>query len=374
MLSGIKMKLSELLQNVKNKKWLLNSIAYYHENLFLLAASEFKVTDKSKKVIIVSRRNYNEKWQTYPSVSLKELKDILKLQKETSNSLIIESFSKNEQQEGYDVKTITFSEKLTDEFSKHILIPETELINHYYKDQKVVIEAQTPAGNLFYSKVEGKTKSAYKQGLVSSLESFCLSIGVHSDVAKVSLTQDDYASLLNEAILNTPFLNLYKTAAFDFKSSVDYKLLHSLYYGPLISAGIFIAGVNAFYMYKANSLETTLLSYQGGVSELLEQKQKIDLDKLYVEQVLQEFELYPNVHSHWDIAYKAISEGMDIQEFSGSKSNVTLRGFADSASSILAVISELPMVESAQFSGPVRKSGKRDYFIMELKVVGENEK
>lgn len=113
MLSGIKMKLSELLQNVKNKKWLLNSIAYYHENLFLLAASEFKVTDKSKKVIIVSRRNYNEKWQTYPSVSLKELKDILKLQKETSNSLIIESFSKNEQQEGYDVKTITFSEKLT---------------------------------------------------------------------------------------------------------------------------------------------------------------------------------------------------------------------------------------------------------------------
>ncbi|TMO40797.1 hypothetical protein CWC25_19860 [Pseudoalteromonas sp. S4389] len=368
------MKLSELLQNVKNKKWLLNSIAYYHENLFLLAASEFKVTDKSKKVIIVSRRNYNEKWQTYPSVSLKELKDILKLQKETSNSLIIESFSKNEQQEGYDVKTITFSEKLTDEFSKHILIPETELINHYYKDQKVVIEAQTPAGNLFYSKVEGKTKSAYKQGLVSSLESFCLSIGVHSDVAKVSLTQDDYASLLNEAILNTPFLSLYKTAAFDFKSSVDYKLLHSLYYGPLISAGIFIAGVNAFYMYKANSLETTLLSYQGGVSELLEQKQKIDLDKLYVEQVLQEFELYPNVHSHWDIAYKAISEGMDIQEFSGSKSNVTLRGFADSASSILAVISELPMVESAQFSGPVRKSGKRDYFMMELKVVGENEK
>lgn len=368
------MKLSELLQNVKNKKWLLNSVAYYHESLFLLGESEFKVTDKSKKVIIVSRRNYNEKWQTYPSVSLKELKEILKLQKETSHSLIVESISKNEQQEGYDVKTITFSEKLTDEFSKCVLIPETELINHYFKDQKVVIEAQTPAGNLFYSKVEGKTKSAYKQGLVSSLDSFCLSIGVHSDVTKVSLTQGDYASLLNEAILNTPFLNLFKTAAFDFKSSVDYKLLHSLYYGPLISAGIFIAGVNAFYMYKASSLETTLLSYQDGVSELLNQKQKIDLDKLYVEHVLKEFQLYPNVHSHWDIAYKAISEGMDIQQFSGSKSNVTLRGFADSASGILAVISELPMVESAQFSGPVRKSGKRDYFIMELKVVTENEK
>ncbi len=82
---------------------------------------------------------------------------------------------------------------------------------------------------------------------------------------------------------------------------------------------------------------------------------------------------YPNLHSHWDIAYFAIEEGMDIQQFTGSHSLIRIRGFADSASKVLTAMSNLPQLSSVEFNGPVRKSGVRDYFIMELRLVEKNE-
>lgn len=367
------MKISAFLQKIKDKDWLRKYVGYFHEELLELQTQGFCVSQSGKKIVIVSRKWYREKWQTYSSVSQKELKDILKLQKSTGIFTGLQTFHKNSQQEGYDVKTIDFDEKVLNQFKNAILIPETELIAHHFAKQRAVSEIETPNGILFHTVVDGKACSVYKQGLVSTAELFSLSVGAASSASFEKVALNEYSALLWNTLKNFPISKTNRIALFDFQSNINYKTVHSLYWAPLISAAVFVLVMNGYYLYQSNQLEQKLSQYQTGVSELLNKKQTADKAKTYIEQVSNEITQYPNLHSHWDIAYFAIEEGMDIQQFTGSHSLIRIRGFADSASKILTAMSNLPQLSSVEFNGPVRKSGVRDYFIMELRLVEKNE-
>lgn len=368
------MKINNLIDTLKNKTWLRRYACYFCGDLFDLSDNGFLPSKGSKKVVIVARKYYSEGWKSYPSINIKELKALLKLQKNVASvTTQLQTYSKNNQNEGFDVKTINFDEQVIERFKRCILIPETELLAHHFINERSVAEMLTPAGALFYTKVEGKTQSAYKQGLMSSVERFCLSIGVSHTVNIKQITQAQYATVLWDTLKGFPLSKVHKIAAFDLNANLNYKALHSLYLAPLACATIFILATNGYYMYKASSLEKEQLSYQSDVNELLTKKQNIDIAKLYVEQVTNELSKYPNVHSHWDIAYQAINEGMDIQQFSGKQYDIRMRGFAMSASKVLTEVSALTQLANAEFNGAVRKSGKRDYFIMDLKLVEKNE-
>lgn len=368
------MKINNLIDTLKNKTWLRRYACYFCGDLFDLSDNGFLPSKGSKKVVIVARKYYSEGWKSYPSINIKELKALLKLQKNVASvTTQLQTYSKNNQNEGFDVKTINFDEQVIERFKGCILIPETELLAHYFLNERAVAEILTPAGALFYTKVEGKTQSAYKHGLMSSIELFSLSIGVSHSVNKIQITNTQYAILLWNTLKKFPLTQIHKVAMFDLQKNINYKALHSLYLAPLACATLFILVCNAYYAYKSNDLKQELLSYQSDVNELLTKKQNIDIAKLYVEQVTNELSKYPNVHSHWDIAYQAINEGMDIQQFSGKQYDIRMRGFAMSASKVLTEVSALTQLANAEFSGAVRKSGKRDYFIMDLKLVEKNE-
>lgn len=367
------MKITELIQILKNKAWLRRYTGYFHDELFDLTDNGFLPSKGSKKIIIVARKYYSQSWQTYPSISLKELKELLNLQKSINSSPALQTYNKNQQQEGFDVKKISFDTHISERFEGCILIPETELLAHYFLTERSVAEILTPGGTLFFTQVENKTQSAYKQGLMSSLERFSLSIGISHTANLKQITNTQYATLLWDTLKGFPLSKIHKIVAFDLQANLNYKALHSLYLAPLACASIFIVAANGYYMYKSNSLKQELLSYQSDVNELLIKKQNIDITKLYVEQVTDELSKYPNVHNHWDIAYQAINEGMDIQQFTGKQYDIRMRGFAMSASQVLTKVSDLPQLASAEFDGPVRKSGKKDYFIMNLRLVEKNE-
>ena len=360
---------------LKNKTWLRRYTAYYHNNLFELGDNGFALNSDSKRLVIVSRAHYVESWQTYPSISIKELKELLKLQKDVSSTTAqLQTYYKNQQQEGFDVKTINFNKQVIERLKSCILIPETELLAQYFLNDRVVSEVLTPGGALFYTQVEGKTQSTYKQGIMSSIERFSLSIGVAHNTDKKQIKNDEYAKVLWDTLKDYPLSKIHKIAAFDLQTNLNYKALHGLYFVPLACATAFVLATNAYYIYKYDKLDKELLSYKDDVNQLLVKKQMIDATKIYVEQVTNELIAYPSVHKSWDIAYQAISEGMDIQQFTGKKYEITLRGFAESASRVLSEVSRLPDIENAQFNGAVRKSGKKDYFIMTLKLVEKDEK
>ncbi|MDP5213572.1 hypothetical protein ORJ66_11015 [Pseudoalteromonas tunicata] len=367
------MRTNVFFQKIKEKDWLRKYVGYFNDELLEIDAQGFLPSKRGKKIVIVSKKWYREKWQTYSSVSLKELKNILKLRRVEGGVTGLQVFYTNQQQEGYDVKTIDFDQEVLSKFQNVVLIPETELITHDFKDLRDVFEIETPAGILFHAIIDGKTCSANKQGLMSTVELFSLSLGLSQSANFKKVILDDYTTFLWGNLKKFPISKINKIAVFDFKSSISFKSLHSLYWAPLVSAALFVLAMNAYYMYQTNQLTSRLSEYKVGVSELLNKKQAADKAKSYVEQVSNDISQYPNLHNHWDIAYFAIEEGMDIQQFTGSKSLIRIRGFADSASKTLTAMNNLPQLSSVQFDGPVRKSGARDYFVMELRLVEKNE-
>lgn len=369
------MKINNLIQQIKAKDWLKHHVAYFHEKLFSLTANGFVETERVPKIIIIARAYYTESWQTYPSVSLKELKELLKLQQGIVQSCIVKkNYIKNEQQEGFDVKTIQFNELISANYSQCFLIPETDLIAHNYVQKSVALELMTPAGALFYGQAEGKAHSTYKKGLVSSLNVFSLSVGLSDKALRVELDSRQYCETLWTTLKNYPLSKINKLVSSDFKKSVNTNMLHGIYWAPLISAALFILIVNGYFMLQHNMLEEDLSKNAQKINLLLSKKQNIDDTNSYVMDVSNELTSLPRVLSHFQIVHEAIKAGMDIQQFRGDSNEIMLRGFANSASAVLSVISELPELSSAQFNGPVRKSGKRDYFVMTLKLATNDEK
>jgi len=369
------MKINNLIQQIKAKDWLRHHVAYFHEKLFSLTANGFAETERVPKVIIIARTYYTESWQTYPSISLKELKALLKLQQDAKQSCIIKkNYTKNEQQEGFDVKTIQFNELISANYSQCFLIPETDLIAQNYENKSVALELTTPAGALFYGQAEGKAHSTYKKGLVSSLNIFSLSVGLSDKALRVELDSSQYCEILWTTLKNYPLSKISKLVSSDFKKSVNTNMLHATYWAPLISAALFIIIVNGYFMIQHSMLEKDLSENTSEINLLLSKKQSIDDTNSYVTDVSNELTSMPRVLSNFQIVQEAIKAGMDIQQFRGDSNEIMLRGFANSASTVLSAISELPELSSAQFNGPVRKSGKRDYFVMTLKLATNNEK
>ncbi len=368
------MKIDNLLQSIKSKEWLKKHVGYFDGDLYSLTDSGFETTEIKSKVMIVSRKHYVESWKTYPSITASELKEILKLQKQTDNKVIKHVYSKNVQQEGFDVKTIEFSQQIAEQFPENVLIPEVELISRYYQQQTVAVQISTPSGELLYATSEGKAHSAYKRGLVSSLRVFAFSIGLSEQSQQITLDQTQYSQLLWQVIKSYPLTQLDKLIYFDVKKSINLPILHAVYWAPLISALLFTGVVGGYYYLYDLSLDEQLSENRQQVNELLQKKQSIDKSRNYVVGASTELTKYRSVLSDFQIAQEAIKAGMDIQQFKGDENGVSLRGFADSASSVLQTMSDLPELASAEFNGPVRKSGTRDYFIMQLVLVDTDEK
>ncbi|MCK8132673.1 hypothetical protein [Pseudoalteromonas sp. 2CM28B] len=369
------MKSYNLIQQLKSKDWLNHHVAYFHETLFSLTDNSFSEIQNTPKIIIVARQYYTESWQTYPSISLKELKELLKLQNSNKQNKITKTnYTKNEQQEGFDVKTIEFNEFISTRFSQSFLIPETDLIAHSYERESIAMELNTPAGVLFYAQAEGKAHSTYKRGLVSSLDIFSLSVGLSDNAKRVQLESSQYSKALLSTLKNYPLSKLNKLISSDFTKSVNLNMLHAIYWAPMITATLFILIMNGYFMLQHNTLEEKLSAKNQQISTLLAKQKHIDETNRYVSDVSNELTSVPRVLSHFQIAYEAINAGMEIQQFKGGANEIMIRGFANSASTVLSAISELPELSSAQFNGPVRKSGKRDYFVMTLKLATTNEK
>ena len=313
------MKINDLIQNIKTKDWLRNHVAYFHEKLFTLTSNGFVEIEHVPKIIIVARKYYSESWQTYPSVSLKELKELLKLQQNAKQSVIIkQSYSKNEQQEGFDVRTTQFNELISTNYSQCFLVPETDLIAHDYESENVVLELETPAGSLFYALTEGKTHSAYKKGLVSSLNVFSLSVGLSDKAKQVELDSTQYSQKLWAILKNYPLSKINKLVSSDFRKSINTNMLHATYWAPLISAALFIFIVNGYFMLQYSALEDQLSENTQQINSLLSKKQSIDDTNSYVLDVSSELSSLPRVLSHFQIAHEAIKAGMDIQQFRGT--------------------------------------------------------
>jgi len=242
-------------------QFLYQNVGYYAQQCYDLSGDDFCHCDTLKPVLIVARQHYSEKWQTYPALSLKELKNILKLQKSSSaNERVIQQYVTNKEQDGFDVKTIHFSTQLLSSITSNtILIPETELIESKV-DERAIYHLKTPIGEVFWAKSTDRIHSVYRQGLLNSVDSFKMSIGYPSDVHVAMFEQKEYLGLLKSSLININLAQLIKIVSFELTNSIDIKTLHKVYWAPIATALVFLLITNGYFLYKNNQLEQQLLA------------------------------------------------------------------------------------------------------------------
>jgi hypothetical protein len=319
--------------------------------------------------MIVSRKHYQEVWNTYPAVSLTELRSVLKLQKNLAgNNRVLQYKYQNKELDGFDVKTIHFSTKINDLVSKKIaLIPETELLTATC-NEKVIFDIDSPQGKLYCAKSNNKVLSAYQSQLLPSQEAFKLSAGYNENAMVRSLTNSQYATHLLESLQNIDFADLVKNTSMALQHIFTPRQLHQLYLGPVLTSLLFVLATNGYYYFKNENINNQLAGYDETVNKLLLMQTTQDQKNAFINIATTEFKNIPPKLEYWEIIYNAVSSGMHVQQFRKRDNTYLLRGKADDASEILAVINQLPMIKNAAFDGTVRKSRKKDSFIIKFEV------
>ena len=373
------MKLNFITQHKKTTEFLVNNIGYIGDALYGFNVTEtaqpststkfqFEKIEKAKAVMIVARKHYVEKWKTYPAVSHKELKSILALQKVSSTFNDINLIVENKQQDGFDVKTITFSNELTSMLPENIvLFPETELLTALSTDNnRIVAQVTTFTGELFWAYSSNKTNSVYQGGLLNNLNGFIQSIGLSIDSQKTTIAANDYANVLVSCLTNIQVNDLYRISSINLKKLIDINQLHQLYLAPLAVTLIFVLISNAYLYINQSIITNDIASSQSTTSNLLSTKKEIDEIEQQIATVSHEFEQIDATHVIWKLVAKVIDSGMEVSRFSRSQDVITLRGRAEQASAILSELNQTPGVKKATFQGSINKSRGQDLFTIEF--------
>jgi len=363
-------KLNIISKSKLTENWLFSRVGYVSEAFFELSKSALTETEKSKPVMIVSRQHYIETWQLYPALSLKELKSLLELQKQVNIGFSpIQQYFPNKEHDGFDVKTINFSSGLDSLLPPEtMLIPETELFN-LINERRFVYDIETPKGRLFFAKTDMKGHSAYMKGMINSVTTFKMSIGLPDEIESKFFNNTEFLKLLKSGLLAHSLHKIKNIISYKMRLFIKPKVLHSLYWAPLLTALCFVITTNSYLIYKNNQLENNLIVKGSTVDELLDFKQQQDQHSSLIELLNSEIKTHQAVLPDWDILYQATLEGMEVHQFRKREGKIILRGIADNASQVLTAINNLQQVSSAVFDGVVRKSRGRDYFIIQLQLV-----
>lgn len=385
------MNLALLLKQPLLKKTLLKQLAYYANgwSVFknvqdLNSTSKDSVTDEycfkavdssNAKIVIVAKKHYRQLWQSYTSISKKELQQVLTLQKSTENAAAtIFQVVTNAAIDGYDVKRTIFDVQLLNELGEQrLLIPETELFSLQNEQQEIstdnqvwLLSLETPVGLLFASFFADKCTSSYAKGLVSNIETYKLSSGLPGEITPTYINKQNYASFLFNCLAQQKIDHLYRKIAFNVKAWFKAKDLHLLYWTPLLTASVFYLLTNSYLWLQSYSIESDLAEQGSEVSLLLNNKHQQDQQSQLLKFLNSEFSKTATVHGHWSLVYQLVESGMVINRLSFSENLLSVRGKAPNASKTLTEISGSPYVNKASFKGAVSKSRGLESFVLEI--------
>ncbi|WP_286265491.1 hypothetical protein [Thalassotalea atypica] len=350
-----------LLQQQLNKR-----IAYYSNSLLALEENKFEAVENDKKrIVIVAKTHYSERWQAFSAINKSELNKLLSLKKqstELNNSIF--QIIENKNIDGFDVKTIEFSPELMAKLgTANIYVPETELFHQGFDS---ILEIETPIGTLFSSATGNKVNSAYAKGIVANIETYRLSAGLPSDKSVNKISTDEFPQFLQSCLHKLPLKEFPKKALISPKEWINLEKLHWLYAAPLLTALVFYVLTNSYLAFNIYSQEASLGAEGDRVSNVLMQKQEIDTKRALLNQLSTELADQKIAHNNWDIVYQIVEEGATLTRITYKKGELTVRGKTDKASTLLAMIAEHQGVASASFKGSVRKSGNQESFVINI--------
>lgn len=345
---------------------LLNRLGYYSNGVYAISENNLTPDNSGKQsIIVVAKAHYSEAWQSFSSINKSELNKLLALKKKSNvNQQSIFQVIDNKSIDGFDVKTISFEPEILKMLGlTKILIPETELL---HTETNQVVEVDTPKGILFSSVVGNKVNSAYAQGIIANVNTYKFSAGLPNEAKVLQVNKAAFPAFILERLKQTSINKLMSKSLANPKTWIDPNQLHWFYGAPLLTALVFYGITNSYLAVQTYQLESSLADGSEKISALLTQKQEIDRKSELLTQLSKEFSTQALVHNHWSIIAKLLDEGATITRITYKNGELTVRGSADKASSVLANLAAYESVQSASFNGPVRSSRGSDVFVINI--------
>ena len=340
------------------------SVAYF-------ANGEFNVLfetalSNTPKIVIVARKHYSIEQQSYPALSLTELKSLLKIKGEQANTLKpITTIEPNKDIDGFDVTTIKFTH-YTEQLAKAwLLIPETALLYNHHTE-KSLQQLATPAGVLFFSQTKNTSHSAYARGLINNLVTYKHSVGIADTTPAEQVEAPQYLAYLANMLSQKPLPELLKHCRFNYQQQSNPLKLHLLYIAPLLTITLYIALAWGWQWLSVYNLQQEVSAQSQQANKVLTQKNQLDALNSKTALFNQYVGSKSTVYQHWDILNSALKNEMNIDIFSQQNGQIQIRGSAPNANKVINAVSQQPMVAGVIFSGGVRKYRGEDKFTLEI--------
>lgn len=340
-----------------------NHIAYFSNELYNLRTNQHLDPDSTPRLVIVARHHYFVDKTSYPSVTKKEVNAMLNLQVGVANSFVQNRIISNPQIDGFDVISTIYDSEVTNIAWNVFLVPETELISY----EPCCIKAETLSGELFFISNGEKSFSCYRSAIMDSIEQFVLASGISLSKGKLEvLDTKGFSQKLLGILESISLTQLFSLGSFYQNSKINLQKLHLLYLAPLISVLVYLIGHYSLNSFKISSLEEDAKLLQGEAESVLNLRDELSSLNGRLSAYQKEFANVSVRHVDWRIIELVLKEGMEVKQFYGNAEYIELRGDADRASLILAVLNSAEFVESAEFTSPIRKSRSRDSFVVKI--------
>lgn len=354
-------KSNSFLNNLKFK--LLSRLVGYYDGEYhhFANAKAIRLVKSNKKrlLTIVSKTQFTEKSKDYPAISTNELNKILAVENESS----IGSYFKIHREVADNVKVNIWNFHLPNDF-KSIPLPETLLLSKTGLSTSIV---QVQRQHLFWvAQLDGAVYSSNKTPIISKPELFAQSVGRrYEKELLVSIEPNDYASTLLNNVLKLGFNDIKNFVKFSKESlrSAGASAIAS----SIAALSLYLLASSAFVYFQHNAVVKKFAEIEPQVAKSLSEQIAVDNHQLkYIEYkpvVLEQ----SSVSLMWAVIAD-LKDSVEINNLRQVNGKIEVRGTAEKATDVLALVASHKYVQNAKFERPTRKSKNKEMFVISFQI------
>ncbi len=321
--------------------------------------------DRSGWVCVIGRENYLESRKTYPRIADDELASVVALELSADRASMAFWCLGRETEQHREVLFFTVHASVSLPAEAFLWVPETLLAAKLLRPTQLGVLRRDDREFYFADGSPG----AARAGLMQTADLYAMGVGrdFHGDPVIIEgfLKFDQIVAGLKAqpvrawaGFLNRPFWRRFsESAALAGAASLAVGFLYLL-----LSSGYLWA--------HARFVESRLVEISPKVSELIIAQRQLGELEGQVTDITQELSARRLTFDHWRLVKLMVDQGASISYLQYVDSQLTIRGLATSATQILGIVSAAEGVQGARFSSPVRQSGEREEFSIEVSIKG----
>lgn len=357
-------------------------VCYFNgQHLYKLTAEPDGIHPKQVKpwLLVLARSCYQEQVNSYPIKSVRELKQLLELQR--PSGLLIRYFIgpyENNQRWVHEI-AIDAAYAATVEQARFV-VPETLLLAKFAPIGFTTIALKPPQSNalptvgqqaplyLWFHRGPQQSAAVLQGGLLTNDVAARVAMGVHSAEASDTWSFGDYLRRLSEHWWRLPasWWLASRNGAQGEKSSLPWAAMLSV----SVAMVLVYACLSSGYLHFANQWRSKeILNLSSEVMQHLVAREQLegDLDKLKMLAAVSAFnteQLFA-----WNIVAFLKQKEITLNQVSGDLNTIEVGGEVESATELVAQLNELPGVIQVEFIAPVRRGHRGEMFRLRIQLV-----